>query len=72
MYTHCAKACLIRLLLLYDYVLYLLIDLQTSVVDPLLNMHLPAVNQLLEDIDSLGDGKGYGGSVCEQYSYYSS
>lgn len=72
MHTHCTKACLILLLLLHKevctYCTYLLIDLQTSVVDPLLNMHLPAVNQLLEDIDNLGDGKGYGGSVCEQCS----
>ena len=33
-------------------------DLQASVVDPLLNMHLPAFDRLLVEINNLGDGKG--------------
>ena len=34
------------------------LDVQTSVVDPLLDMHLPAFNQLLMDISDLSDGEG--------------
>ena len=34
------------------------VDLQASVVDPLLNMHLPAFDRLLAEINNLGDGKG--------------
>lgn len=34
------------------------VDLQASVVDPLLNMHLPAFDQLLVEINNLGGGKG--------------
>ena len=34
------------------------VDVQASVVDPLLNMHLPAFDRLLMDINGLSDGEG--------------
>ena len=52
--AHCIKVCVFSYLTLF-YIHF--VDLQSSVVGPLLDMHLPAFNQLLEDVLDLGNGR---------------